>query len=135
DLDARILSRYPWLIIEDLGMVNASLATALTAYLNEGGSVLAALGERSVNLASLPLSGHVPAGSLNLRAGSRRNVTRIDSSHPTLAASASWASLIVNQALPLQAAAEDSVLISLDGNTPFLLERRIGQGRFMLFNT
>ena len=135
DLDTRVLQRYPWLIIEDLGMVNQSLAQALSDYVNNGGAVLAALGERSASLSSLPVTGHTPAGSLNLRAGSRRSITRIDSSHPALQQASSWAGVNITQVLPLEPAAQDNVLITLDTNTPLLLERRMGQGRFMLLNT
>ncbi|MEX2366905.1 MAG: BatA and WFA domain-containing protein [Pseudohongiellaceae bacterium] len=134
DLDTRILQRFPWVIIEDLGVVNPTLASAITEYINAGGAVLATLGESALGLASLPISEHSLSGESNLAGNQRRTITRIDNSHPALNQSASWANVNITRVMPLQATNADNVLVSLDNNTPFLLERDIGQGRFMLFN-
>ncbi len=137
DLDPRILQRYPWLIIEDIGIVNASLQEALLAYLNNGGSILAAAGPRSQNLTSLPVGGHSLGGnlSLNLTLNVRQSIQQINSTHPALAGTPGWNSLNVNRVLPLGSDNNDNVLISLSSGVPLLLERQIGRGQFMFLNT
>ena len=133
DLDSRILQRYPWVIIEDLGMLNSNLAEAVQAYIAGGGAVFAALsGERQPDI--------VPVGGQSLRSGFIRGseerfiITRIDNSHPALQASSSWANVKISRALPLNPHAEDRVLIGLNREVPFLLQRDIGLGKLILLN-
>lgn len=133
DLDSRILQRYPWIIIEDLSMLNSSLAEAVQAYIAGGGAVFAALsGERQPDI--------IPVGGQSLRSGfirggdERYTITRLDNSHPTLQASSSWANVKVSRALPLTPHAEDRVLIGLSREIPFLLQRDIGLGTLMMLN-
>ncbi len=134
DLDVRILQRYTWVVIDDLGIVNQSLATALLNYLNGGGAILATLGQRSAGLAALPVSGHAQAPSVNFTNEGRRAITRIDGSHPVLSQSTGWTNVNIGRALPLTPQNQDNVLINLNGNIPFLLEHRRNQGRMLLLN-
>ncbi|MDT8398126.1 MAG: BatA domain-containing protein [Pseudomonadales bacterium] len=134
DLDPRILQRYPWLVIDDLGSVSPNLAAALSNYVNAGGAIFAALGERSSGLASLPVSGHLLSGSPAFSSITRHNITRIDSTHPVLSQSAGWNNVSISRVLPLSPKSEDSVLIGLN-DIPLLLEHPMGQGRILLLNT
>ncbi len=135
DLDSRVLQRYPWVVIDDLGAIDQNLEQALSEYISGGGSVLAALGERSIGVSTLPIGGHSQSSAIVLNNTSSRIITRIDSSHPTLTQSSGWTDVNIARVLPISATEEDSVLISLNNDTPLLLEREIGRGRFMLLNT
>lgn len=138
-LDPRLLQRYPWIVVDDLGAVDENLARAITAYLNSGGAVLSALGERAVTRERLPVTGHrvgdasvvgMPAGIAALR-----SVGWIDASHPALARTRGWRSVNVSRALPLVAGDDDRVLMTLDDEQPLLLEHRRGDGRLLLLTT
>jgi len=133
DLDARILQRYPWVVIEDIGQVNSSLATAVNDYVSGGGAVLAASGESTRGLSSVPVL-DLPIGTTTLRQEGRNPITMIDSSHPVLAESSGWGSVNV-RSLPVEADDDDRLLMAQAGNSPVLLERQIGRGRFLLLTT
>jgi hypothetical protein len=139
ELDPRVLQRYPWIVIDDLGAIDENLARAITAYLNAGGAVLSALGERAVARKRLPVTGHrvgdasivgMPAGIAALR-----SVDWIDASHPALARTRGWRSVNVSRALPLVVGGDDRVLMTLDDEQPLLLEHRRGDGRLLLLTT
>ncbi|MDG2176537.1 MAG: BatA domain-containing protein [Gammaproteobacteria bacterium] len=133
DLDARVLERYPWIVVEDIGAINASLANAINDYVSAGGAVLAASGESSLGLTSVPVLG-LDVGNISLRAEGRNPVTMIDNSHPALTDTSGWGTVNV-RALPIETSVEDRVLVAQAGNQPVLIERPIGRGRFMLLTT
>lgn len=133
DLDARTLQRYPWIVIEDIGAVNASLAAAISGYVSEGGAVLAAAGEASLGLAAVPVL-DLAVGTAAVRRDTRMPITMIDSSHPVLRDSSGWGSVNV-QSLPVTAGRDDRLLIAQAGDRPVLLERAIGRGRVLLLTT
>ena len=133
DLDARVLQRYPWIVIEDMGAINASLATAITEYVSGGGAVLAGAGESLLGQSVIPVL-NLGINSTALRRESRSPITMIDSSHPALRESAGWG-MVNMQTLPVAASGDDRLLIAQAGDRPVLIERAIGRGRFMLLTT
>ncbi len=135
DFDPRILQRYPWIVIDDIGAVNESLSQALQTYVDSGGAILAAAGERALGLTNIPVGGQNIGGGLSFSRATTYNVQGINTAHPALDSSVGWNNLAISRALPIQADDNSNVLISLNGNVPFLLERNIGLGRFLLLNT
>ncbi len=132
-LDPRILQRYPWIVIEDIGAINASLAGAINNYISGGGAVLAASGESVFGLSSIPVLG-LDISSSALGRESRNPITMIDSSHPALSESAGWSSVNV-RSIPVEITDEDRVLVAQANEQPVLLERTIGRGKIMLLAT
>jgi hypothetical protein len=134
DFDPRVMQRYPWLIVEDLGIVNGGLEAAMADYVNGGGAVLAGLGPRSGALSRGPVLGNTMQSPAIDRSGRplRPQITRIDTSHPVLADSSGWSSVNVS-AFQLETRPEDRVLIAQGARTPVLIERLSGAGRFLLF--
>lgn len=134
DFDPRVMQRYPWLIVEDIGAVNSGLEAALRDYINGGGAVLAAAGPRTGSMSSLPVLGS-SIGSPQLGPDGRPlrlPITRIDTSHPALRDGSGWSSVNA-RVLPLQTTEEDRVLIAQNARNPVLIERQIGAGRLLLF--
>jgi len=134
--DARVMQRYPWLIVEDIGSINAALEAALRDYISGGGSVLAAAGPRAAALSTVPVLGN-NIGAAQLGPNGRvinLQISRIDTSHPALQESSGWSSVNV-RALPITTSSEDHVLIAQNARTPVLIERSIGAGRMMLLTT
>lgn len=134
EFDARVMQRYPWLIVEDIGSINAGLEAALRDYINGGGAVLAAAGPRAGGLTTLPILGNT-IGAAQLGPDGRPlklPITRIDTSHPALTDSSGWSSVNA-RVLPVETRDEDRVLIAQNARNPVLIERQIGAGRLMLF--
>ncbi len=134
DFDTRVLQRYPWLIIEDLGAVTPALAAALTDYVHGGGSVFAALGQRSNTLTTVPVLGLAVAAPTPVKDQATALISQIDSSHPALNDSSGWNTVNV-RVYKVVPAAEDRILIAQNRNTPVLIERNIGAGHFVLFTS
>jgi len=131
--DPRVLSRYRWAVVDDIGLVDADLEQALARYLEDGGNLLAFAGERAAGLESLPLTGQRRSASgLGLPPGEFLTVGRIDTAHPALARTEGWQSVNVMRDLPLETGDDDRVLIRLQNGDPFVIERPVGQGRLLL---
>ena len=135
DFDPRILQRYPWIVIDDIGAINDSLAQSLQSYVDGGGSILAAVGDRTMGQTSIPVGGQTVGGGLSFSRNTVYNVQRVNTAHPVLNGSVGWNNLAITRVLPLEADENSNVLITLNGDIPFLLERNIGLGRFLLLNT
>ena len=133
DFDERVLSRHRWLVIDDLGLVDPQLETALLAFLEDGGNVLAFAGERAASLETVPVSGHrqSPASTVPTP-GEFLAVGQVDTTHPVLSQTEGWHSVNITRSMALEVAADDEVLIRLDNNEPFLIERPVGAGRLLL---
>lgn len=134
DFDPRVMQRYPWLIIEDIGAVNPTLEAALRDYMNGGGAVLAASGPRSGRLSTMPLLGTNISSAITDPRAAPPPIVRIDTTHPVLSDSSGWANVNA-RALRVQTTAEDQILVAQAPNTPVLIERPFGAGRLMLLTT
>ena len=133
DFDARILTRYQWAVIDDLGAVDPGLERALLTFMENGGNLLAFAGERAAGLETLPVSGHRHAAPAPGRgAGEFMSIGQLDNAHPALSRTEGWQSVNVSRSMPLETLADDEVLIRLDNNEPFLIERRVGSGRLLM---
>ncbi len=133
DFDPRVMTRYRWAIIDDIGAIDAVLADELRAFVEGGGNLLAFAGERAAGLETLPVSGHAPAASSLRDAGQAfLAIGQLDTRHPALADTDGWQSVRVERHLPLETGDDDEVLIRLENNEPFLIEQRIGAGKLLL---
>lgn len=135
ELDPRVLPRYPWLVVDDLGSLNAGRAAELSDYITSGGAIFTALGERTQGRDLLPVSGHSLQRSGWSGKSEFRNVARIDTSHPVLANSPGWRSINISRVISPVTDEADRVLITLEGGDPLLLERQIGAGRLLMLTT
>ncbi len=133
EFDTRVLSRHRWVLIDDIGSVDEELGTALTAYLQNGGNLLAFAGERVASASTIPVSGHqLSAASIGVGANEFVSPGQVDTGHPVLAQTEGWHTVNVSRTIPVEVQAADQVLIRLENNEPFLIERRIGSGRLLL---
>lgn len=133
--DPRVLQRYPWIIVDDIGSVNDILAQELRSYIDGGGAILAAVGERSAARSTLPVGNQPISGGLAFSRNTSYSVQRVNTSHPALDRAVGWNNLNISRVLPIQATTQDNVLISLNGDLPLLMEQNIGLGRLLLLNT
>jgi hypothetical protein len=132
DLDMRIMQRYPWLIVDDIGIVGTGLEAALRDYINGGGAVFAGAGPRSGSISTLPILGNTINSIEASTRAAIQPITQIDTTHPALNDSSGWSSVNVRP-VPFALFPEDRVLVSQSARSPVLVERNIGAGRIMLF--
>lgn len=132
--DARSLPRYRWIIVDDLGALDSSLAASLRSYVQNGGAVLAALGERAASLERLPLLDDGVQGSAGEDAAPL-SVGQLDAGHPLLAGLGGWESLQITHLLRVTPGNADTVLVGASEGSPLLLEQRLGRGRVLLYSS
>ena len=133
EFDPRVLSRYRWVVIDEIGFIDQQLEQALTEFLENGGNLLAFAGDRAASLESLPVTGHrQSATSVRPQAGDFLSIGQMDVRHPVLSGTEGWQSVNVSRSLSLDVPDGDEVLIRLENNEPFLIEKRVGQGRILL---
>ncbi|HTR00465.1 MAG TPA: BatA domain-containing protein, partial [Candidatus Acidoferrum sp.] len=134
DFDPRVLQRYPWLIVEDLGALTPTLASALADYVHGGGAVFAGLGQRSLALTSVPVLNLPLSVPPAAKDAAPPLISQIDTSHPALSDSSGWNSVNVH-AMKVVPGKDDRVLIAQGNALPVLIERSIGAGRLVLFTS
>ncbi len=133
DFDTRTLSRYRWAIVDDIGVIDAELEAALADFVAGGGGLLAFAGERSAAATRVPILGNPISGaSIGSPGGDFLSIGQVDSGHPLLAETQGWYAVNLTRSTPVQTVTADQVLIRLDNGEPFLIERRVGQGRVLL---
>ena len=133
EFDSRTLSRYPWLVIDDIGIVSAELETALADYVSNGGNLLAFAGMRTATTTRIPISGNsIRPASVGALANRFLSIGQVDTGHPMLSSTEGWYSVNVSQTVPIDADNDDQVLIRLENDEPFLIERKLGLGRLLL---
>jgi hypothetical protein len=133
EFDARVLGRYRWALIDDIGSIDEELDNALTAYLQNGGNLLAFAGIRAASSSILPVTGHrLSAAIVGIGGNGFQSPAQIDTSHPVLAQTEGWHTVNASRTIPIEVQAADQVLIRLENKQPFLIERKIGAGRLLL---
>jgi hypothetical protein len=133
DFDTRVLTRYRWAVVDDIGLADPQLEAALSDFVASGGNLLAFAGDRAAAMETLPVTGHRPGPlATGAQPGDFLSVGQVDSRHPALTRTEGWPSVTVTRNLPLEAQDGDDVLIRLSNNEPFLLERQSGAGRILL---
>ena len=130
----RQLANYAFVILSDLNTVPALLENALTGYVRSGGSLFIAGGTSAGARLQIPIFG---AKILETRDYSRvpdrfMTVGSSDSSYPAVAKAEGWPGVKFFYALNVEPG-DARVIVRLSDQTPLLLEKRIGEGRVVLF--
>ena len=133
EFDPRVLTRYRWVIVDDLGALNPTDADALDAFVRRGGNVLAFTADRALGRDTLPLSNHALApASLSSGPETFQPVGRLDAQHPALSATDGWHRVRVSRSVAVELAEDDEVLIELASGEPLLVEQRRESGSLMV---
>ena len=133
-VDWRILPRYDWVVVEDIGSLNSSQLAAVESYLRSGGALFAAMADNSANGASLPwIDGELSASAVLQQ--QPLDVAWIDYSHPALNDSEGWEQVRFSRWVPLQVPEKARVLVQLANGDPLLIEGSVGQGPWVLLTT
>ena len=132
----RALAEYDFIILTDAGVVGPPNAELLTSYVSGGGEVLAAHGPRASSLSAVPITGHaLESGSQTLDASQSVSISGVDSTHPALRGLDRLRSGKYSRYVGIVPGADDTVLLELDTGAPLLVERRIGDGRVLVYTS
>jgi hypothetical protein len=129
-------SNYAFVVLSDVNTVPSLLENSLTDYVRSGGSLFIAAGTSAGGRLQIPIFG---ARIVQTRDYSRvpdRFVTvgSSDSSYPGVAKADGWAGVKFFYALDIDPG-DARVIVRLGDQTPLLLEKRIGEGRVVLFTS
>ncbi len=136
----RQLSNYAFVILSDVNTVPSLLDNALTVYVRSGGSLLIAAGLSAGGRSAIPIFG---GRIIETRDYSRvpdryMAVGSADSSYPAVAKADGLAGVKFFYALdvdPGEGPASARVIARLGDQTPLLMEKRLGEGRVVLFTS
>lgn len=134
------LSKYGFVVLSNLVGLPAPLENSLLGYVKDGGSVLVALGTSTGRRGRVPIVGATIQGVHDYpreASGGRDqfvSVGEADRSHPSVAKVGSLAGVKFYYAVDVDPA-DARVVARLTDRTPLLLDRKIGEGRVLLFTT
>ena len=129
-------SNYAFIILSDLNSLPSILENSLTQYVRAGGSLLIAAGTSAGARSQIPIFGaHIIETRDYSRVPDRfMTVGSSDSSYPAVAKAEGWPGVKFYYALNVDAG-DARVIVRLGDQTPLLLEKRIGEGRVVLFTS
>ncbi|HWE48712.1 MAG TPA: BatA domain-containing protein [Bryobacteraceae bacterium] len=129
-------SNYAFIILSDLNTVPSLLENTLTGYVRGGGSLLIAAGTSAGARSTIPIFGaHIIESRDYSRVPDRFMAAgSFDSSYPALAKAEGWPGVKFFYALNVDPG-DSRVIARLGDQTPLLLEKRIGEGRVVLFTS
>jgi hypothetical protein len=125
---------YSVVVLSDVGVLPSTLESALTEYVRSGGSVWIALGPSSSLRPRVPVFDEpVIESRYSAREGERFQAANImDPAHPSVRKANAWEGVKFFRATSVQSGSA-KVIARLTDNTPILLEKRIGQGKILVF--
>jgi len=126
---------FSFVVVTDVGLLDAAQAAAVRDYVENGGRALLAAGPRSSGLTTLPVTAH--ALRTNPQMGERTSVSigEVDATHPVLRGVNELRAANFVRAVNVETTDADRVMLSLVDGTPLLVERTLGSGRVLLFTS
>jgi hypothetical protein len=133
-------SNYAFVILSDLNTLPSLLENSLTQYVRSGGSLLIATGTSTGGRSQIPIFGaHIVETRDYSRVPERfMAVGSSDASYPAVAKAGGWPGVKFFYALDVDPGVGSDaarVIVRLGDQTPLLLEKRIGEGRVVLFTS
>jgi hypothetical protein len=132
----RQASNYAFIILDDIGSITPLLENSLTGYVKSGGSVFIAAGTSAGGRLQIPIFGS--------KINDARDYSRVpdrfmgvgssDSSYPSVAKAEGWPGVKFFYALNVDPG-DARVIVRLSDQTPLLMEKRLGEGRVVLFTS
>jgi hypothetical protein len=129
-------SNYAFIVLSDLNTLPPLLENSLTGYVRAGGSLLIAAGTSAGGRSQIPIFGAhvVETRDYSRIPGRYMAVGSSDASYPAVAKTGGWPGVKFFYALDVDPG-EARVIVRLGDQTPLLLEKRIGEGRVVLFTS
>ncbi len=129
-------SNYAFIVLSDLNTLPPLLENSLTGYVRAGGSLLIAAGTSAGARSQIPIFGAhiVETRDYSRVPGRYMAVGASDASYPAVAKADGWPGVKFFYALAVDPG-DARVVVRLGDQTPLLLEKRIGEGRVVLFTS
>jgi len=129
-------SNYAFVVLSDLNSLPPLLENSLTGYVRSGGSLLIAAGTSAGARLQIPIfGGRILHPRDYARVADRyMAVGSSDSSYPALAKTNGWPGVKFFYVLEVEPG-DARVIVRLGDQTPLLLEKRMGEGRVVLFTS
>jgi hypothetical protein len=129
-------SNYAFVVLSDLNALPPLLENSLTGYVRSGGSLLIAAGTSAGGRSQIPIFGAhiVETRDYSRVPGRYMTVGSSDASNSAVAKAGGWEGVKFFYALDVDPG-NARVLVRLGDQTPLLLEKRIGEGRVLLFTS
>jgi len=126
--------KYAFVVLSDVSSLPASFESALRTYVHGGGSLLIALGRESALASRVPVGDEPVNGTRYFsRDGDRfQTAAWLDEGHPSIQNARHWDDVKFYQAVNVNAAGS-LVAARLGDETPLLIEKRLGEGRVLIF--
>lgn len=131
---ARSFSKYAFVVFSDAGPLPQTLEEELLSYINSGGSLLMSLGNMSEANRRIPIFSEAVLSSNHTANASVRNIAELDSEYPPLRAAGKLEGVSFYHAVRVEPGSS-LVAARLTDDSPLLLEKRIGEGRVVLFTS
>jgi hypothetical protein len=127
---------YAFIILSDVNSVPSLLEHSLTEYVHSGGSLLITAGTSAGSRQRIPIfdARITETRDYNRSPDRYMAVGSTDSSYPAVAKADAWAGVKFFYALNIDPG-DARVIVRLGDQTPLLLEKRIGEGRLVLFTS
>jgi len=126
---------YSFVVVTDIGLLDAAQAKAIQDYVEGGGRALLATAQRSASLTTLPVTGQTLRTNPQMGAQAAVAIGEVDSTHPALRGVEELRAANFTRSVNVEPAEADRVLMRLADGTPLLLERAMGNGRVLLFTS
>ena len=126
--------KYAAVVLSDVAALPANFEEALKKYVRDGGAVLVAMGPVSATRARVPVFDEAVVESrYTPRSGERfQSAGTFDPEHPVLRRAGGWQSVKFYQVVRVQPG-NARVVARLADDTPLILEKKLGEGRVLLF--
>jgi hypothetical protein len=127
-------SKYAFVVISDVGVLSGGFESQLREYVQNGGSVLVALGHNAMARMKVPVSDDRIAESRYAgREGDRfQTAAWLDPSHPSIQKNNNWTGVRFYRALRVDPG-KSRVVARLSDETPLLMDQQIGGGHVEVF--
>jgi hypothetical protein len=129
-------AKYAFVVISDVGVLPGGFENQLREYVQNGGSVLVALGHNAMAKMKVPVSDDRIAESRYAgREGERfQTAAWLDPSHPSILKDNNWAGVKFYRALRVDPG-KSRVVARLSDETPLLMDQQMGSGHVEVFTS
>ena len=124
----RDFSRFAFVVLSDVGEMDGSVADALCAYVEKGGSVLIAIGPNTARTGVIPLSKEQFNEQRQMQ-----SAAYVDKANAAVASAGQFENVQFSETASFAPKADARVIAKFSDGSPLLVEERAGEGRKLIF--